>query len=103
MNDKPSCITWGDVLARQDARDTRKWVTSSHEARLDMEGPPPSQRALDSLSSVRTNLLLDFIFSILIFFKFIQFAENSRDCRHVVRFRREEVRSTNLLLTMLFL
>lgn len=52
-------ITW---LARQDARDTRKWVTSSHEARLDMEGPPPSQRALDSLSSVRTNLLLDLVF-----------------------------------------
>jgi len=40
-------------VARQDAIEVKSWVKGAHNARLDMDGPPPSQRAIDSLSAVR--------------------------------------------------
>lgn len=51
--------------SRQDANETGKWVSSNHQARSELDGPPPSQRSLDSFTS------------------FIQFAENIDVCRHV--------------------
>ncbi|KAF9465274.1 P-loop containing nucleoside triphosphate hydrolase protein [Collybia nuda] len=58
------CILY---YSREDATSVKHWVTSSHDSRLNLEsdGPPPSQRSLDSLSS----LLL--------------FAENTDVCRHI--------------------
>jgi hypothetical protein len=45
-------ITADPPAARQDATEIRGWVTSAHNTRRDMDGPPPSQRAIDSLSAV---------------------------------------------------
>ncbi|KAG6919266.1 hypothetical protein DXG01_008062 [Tephrocybe rancida] len=53
------------LSARQDAREVQKWINNSAEARLDQEGPPPSQRAKHSLSAL------------------FKFAENVETCRHV--------------------
>lgn len=74
-----------DTAARQDAREARKWVNQSHEARHARDGPPPSQRAADSLSAV-SNLVLFEIVNRLIDLQLIELAENADVCRHVASF-----------------
>ncbi|RDB14537.1 ATP-dependent DNA helicase Q-like 3 [Hypsizygus marmoreus] len=51
--------------SRQDAHVVRNWVKGNHAARHDRDGPPPSQRAVESLSAL------------------VQFAESTAVCRHV--------------------
>lgn len=51
--------------SRQDAMEVNSWVKGSHNTRCDTDGPPPSQRAIDSLSAL------------------FRFAESADFCRHV--------------------
>ncbi|KAG6860782.1 hypothetical protein C0995_007588 [Termitomyces sp. Mi166 len=48
-----------------DAREVQRWVNNTSEARLDQDGPPPSQRAKHSIAAL------------------FEFAENVEICRHV--------------------
>lgn len=75
--------------AREDVIRVRRWVSDSHSRRLvraeSMEGPEPSQRAVNSLTAVgpfiATCLLTGCAQRTL---QLINFAENVDICRHIV-------------------